>query len=170
MLQALRYCWVLTLIPLITNCGSDDEDPVVDPATLTISVSSTTVEEGAGPITVTFNLDRALDESVELSPSFAGTATRETDYMFPPTVTLDAGSTSTEVNLGVTDDDDEEDTETIEIAISASGLPDAVMLGTAASISISIEDNDEAASDPCPNDNSTNTNKFECTTTAPCGK
>ncbi len=167
-LNLLKYCWVLTLTPLITNCGSD-EDPVVDPATLTISVSSSTVGEDQGPVPVTFSLSRAIDEDLTLSIAFGGSAARETDYMFPPTVTINGGSTSTNVNVGITDDGEVEDTETVEISISAAGLPEDVTLGSASSITISIEDNDttDGGGDDCTNDNSTDTDNFECTTTPP---
>lgn len=94
--------------------------PVVDPPVVSLSLSSDTIEEAGGRVTVIAHLSRVNESDVSVSLEFGGSATGErNDYtVSTDTIIIPAGSRRGQTIItGVADSDMEED-ETVMINIA----------------------------------------------------
>ena len=110
------------------------------PVSLSVSLGSLTVAEGAGAVTVTAAFDNPVRSATEVTFSAAGvSATAGTDFTVPPsfTVVVAEGATSGESSLTIVDDGYDEDDETFTLAATGGGF-------TADAVTVTISDDDTA--------------------------
>lgn len=123
------------------NITETDTVPNVD----SLTVSPNPVDEGAGTLTVTANLNKVTVTDVTMDISYIdGTATSPADYDGSVVaITIPAGSSSGSLSLPIVDDADDENDETFSfgaIAITSGG--NATATGTASPV-VTITDNDD---------------------------
>ena len=93
------------------------------PATLSFSVSASSLGECDAAITITGTLTKAHSSNVSISYSTGGTATSGTDYSLSATAsTIVAGSTSASITLTPVNDTTNETSETIILTASTSDI------------------------------------------------
>ncbi len=112
------------------------------PSTLALSLSSDTVAEGGGRVTVTaaLNVPATTTTSVTVTATSASTATGtgdDTDYGTLPTLSIGAGKSSATGAITIVDDMIDEDNETVVLTTTVSGL-------TVTGVTLTITDNDDA--------------------------
>ncbi len=118
--------------------NDNDNEPTVG-----FSVTSSSVAEDAGTVSLTIGISAASGKNVSVDYVVSGgTATITDDYTYTAgTATITAGNTSTTISLDVVDDTvDEEDSETIIIQLS--GESNATLDLAADEYTLSILDND----------------------------
>ncbi|MGS2739539.1 lamin tail domain-containing protein [Sinomicrobium sp. M5D2P17] len=116
-------------------------DAQVEP-TVILSAEPSAFSENEGTATLTATLNTAVSQDVTISLSFAGTATRDTDYTVEnTTLVIPAGEVSISTEITAVQDTDEEGNETIEIATS--DIQNAIP-GNAGSLVLTIEDDDQS--------------------------
>ena len=93
------------------------------PATLSFSVTSSTVGECDNAITITGSLTKAHSSNVTITYSTSGTATDSTDYSLSSTTsTIVAGSTAGSITLTPVNDTTDETSETVIVTASTSDV------------------------------------------------
>ncbi|MCY4495517.1 MAG: hypothetical protein OXB92_16860, partial [Acidimicrobiaceae bacterium] len=110
------------------------------PKSLSVSLASLTVAEGAGAVAVTAVFDNPVRSPTTVTFSAAGvSATAGTDFTVPPsfTVVVGEGETSGESALTIVDDGFDEDEETFTLIASGGGLD-------ADAVTVTISDDDTA--------------------------
>ena len=134
-------------IMTIASCGgSDDEsNPTTDfSATVSVTSSSSTVNEDAGSVSITVSLSQQnlSGGNLTIPLSISGTATSGSDYIaVNSNVTIASNQTSGSITFNITDDSEDEGSETIIVALGSS-LPDGITAGQGSSTTITINDND----------------------------
>lgn len=128
---------------------------VASPASLQLSASSYSVNEGAGSVTIT--VTRADDTSAAVSVDYKtsnGTASARTDYMTAiKTLSFAAGETSKTFRVFVVDDLYMEGSETINLTLSNPSA--GAVLGSQTTATVTIADNDTTVPTANPLDNAT---------------
>ncbi len=125
----------------ITQAGSVDVtvgNP--DPSTLTVSLTSKTVAENVGDVTLTATFDQPVKTATTVTfTASGGTATAGTDYTVPQTFTaaVAVGATEATGTVIITDDDLDEDNETFEVKAEAGDVESAA-------VTVTITDDDTA--------------------------
>lgn len=101
--------------------GSSGESST--PATLSYTVSSTTVSECGNAITIKGNLTKAHSSNVTITYTLSGTATNSVDYNLSSTTsTIVAGATSGSITLTPINDTTNETSETIILSASTTDI------------------------------------------------
>ena len=110
---------------------------------VSFSVATQSVSEGAGLVTLTVKLSAASSQDVTVPVTFTGTATSPDDYtVLVGSVTIPAGALSATVQVQVTEDSTVESNETLIVSL---GSPTNANLGTTTTQSVTITDNDSNA-------------------------
>lgn len=114
---------------------------ILDNDTVKFSLSSYTVKENAGVVTLTVKLSAASEYAVSVEyATVGGTATADTDYVATSgTLVFAPGETSKTLNVAILDDILAEAAETILVTLSN---PTNAGLGTPSTATVSIADND----------------------------
>ena len=109
------------------------------PSALTLALSSDTVAEDGGRVTVTaaLNVPAATTTSVTVTAASGSTATASDDYGALPTLSIGAGKSSATGAITIVDDMIDEDNETVILTTTVSGL-------TVTGVTLTITDNDDA--------------------------
>ena len=136
----------LAILTAASCGGSDDEsNPTSDfSATVSVSSSSSTINEDAGSVSVTVTLSQQnlSGGNLTIPLSISGTATLGSDYSaVNSNVTIASNQTSGTITFNITDDNDDEGSETIIVALGSS-LPSGITTGQGTSTTITINDND----------------------------
>jgi len=96
----------------------DDDEP--ETASVSLSVSPSTITENAGTSTLIVSLNNSISEGVTIALSYSGTATRGSDYVAPPgSVSILPGQRTANVILTAMKDNELEGDETIVVDISS---------------------------------------------------
>ena len=107
------------------------------PATISFSISSSSVGECDSNITITANLTKAHSANVTVTYAIGGTATLDTDYSLSSTSsTIAEGATSGTITLDPTNDTTVETSETVTIAASVTDDEVATTGNTSTTITI----------------------------------
>ena len=118
-MAAIGLVGVAALGALGGGSGSGDSGP----ATLSLSVSTTTVAECDSAINITGTLTKAHSSNVTITYTLGGTATNTVDYNLSSTTsTISAGSTTGTVTLTPVNDTTNETSETITLSADVTGV------------------------------------------------
>ncbi len=131
--------------------GADEPPPPPPPASITLSVSGdVSVEEAENPkVRVNVELDSPARGSIGVRLSFAGTASRDSDYEAgPDSFAIPPNATSAMAEVDVYRDFEEEGDETIEVAVGA--FTGHARVGSPSSVTLTVIDGEPATVDKAP--------------------
>ena len=118
--------------------GTDGQSDPVTPASASLTVTPTTVNEGS-PVTVKVTLSKSLAEAVNV-PVKVTTGTSESgDHGTLTSVTVSAGKTTGSVGITTSQDTDRDD-ETFTVALDTDKFPSTLTAGNATSVTVTITD------------------------------
>ena len=112
---------------------------VATPPTVDLSASAGTIAENGGEVAVIATLSETTGDSVVVSLGYSGTATRDTDYTAPNTITVATGDLTASGSIAIIDDATLEGDETIIVDISS--VTNATENGSQ-QLTITVTDND----------------------------
>ena len=169
MLKSIFGSLCVLSLAFIIACGTDDPLDIPDfGASISVSTTSTRLEESVGTVSIAVTLDseNTTPAALSIPVAFSGTATAGTDYTSATSVAISSGSNEATLTITVTDDTEEESDETIIITIDADALPTGVTLGSG-TLTLTIEDNDGSSGgtscDNGSNGDTTDQNNRDCT-------
>ncbi|MDB5386405.1 MAG: Cadherin domain protein [Planctomycetaceae bacterium] len=115
---------------------------------VSFNISSQSVSEAAGTITLTVNLSAPTSQAVTIPFSVSGTATNSSDYTISSSpLVIPANSTSASIQLSIIDDTVVENNETVVVTL---GTPTNASLGSPTAETITILDNDSSNGNGAP--------------------
>ncbi|WP_425392986.1 YHYH protein [Ekhidna sp.] len=143
-----RYLIVAFCSLMLSGCGEDLDDDIIDHFSASVSIISapSSVGEDAGTISISIDLNQPNTAGFDLSIplSFSGTATLNDDYIVnESSVTIGANETEVSFDINISDDSEVEGDETIVVTLG--NLPELLTEGSKTAVSISISDNDTNA-------------------------
>ena len=126
-----------------TGTGGQSDPGNSDPeagatASVSLSAAPNPVDEGR-PVTVTATLSKALPSRVTIPLAVTNVTAEDADYTAPPSIVIDAGSTTGTSSMNTARDTDGDD-ETFRVGVDRANLPSSVTAGDAASTTVTITD------------------------------
>ena len=119
------------------------DDGCTDPK-LSISLSSSSITEGASTAILTASIDKALAANLVVPIVTSGTASSSSDYQSLSSITISAGSLSKSVTITSIDDNEYETSTAETIIFTASNVNGSTCPGSNMSRTLTIVDNDNA--------------------------
>ena len=122
--------------------------PPPEPSSLSLTtIQSGPIDESTNPkVSVRVQLDSPASEEITAALAFAGTATRNFDYVVDKeSVTIPVGSSSADVILDVYRDFDVEGSESVEVTVTTATGP--ATISDSSTLTLSIEDDEQSGFD-----------------------
>ncbi|HUP92164.1 MAG TPA: Calx-beta domain-containing protein [Solimonas sp.] len=125
--------------------STSTDNTVIYAALVTLSLSSSTIAENGGTLTLTATLSKTAGEDVTATIKFDGSATKGTDYSASPAlaIVIPAGSTSATMTITALQDTVYDGTEVVRLIV-ADGIGGPAVKGSPISVTASFVDDDVA--------------------------